>query len=730
VKHHFWLWLILITYFIIGTTYILLNPLWESPDEIHHFSMVQYLQANELELPSQEEGTIGLWQQEGNQPPLYYILGAILIAPIDTSDIGDLMRVNPHADIGIIRPDGNLNRLVHHPQNEKFPGSGSVLATYILRFFSLFLGAATVFVTYHTSKLIFPEKPSLALGAAGINAFIPMYIYISASVSNDNLSTFLANFLLLLLIRLLVHYEQASWKDYVLIGIVTGLGLLSKLNIGLLIPIIVFVLVLISFRNRDWRPFVLGGIISGGLTILIAGWWYWRNWQLFGDPTGLERFLEIVGQRVESATFAQLWTERDSFTRTFWGLFGSITVPMPEILYLIFNSFGLIALVSGLSAAMWRLREKKHRLAISLTFLWLVMTFLAVLRWTSITPASQGRLIFGAISSITLWMAVGIDYWLPERFRASIIAFTVGSMAIIAAIQPFMTIAPAYRPPMQAQENETITIFSADNTEIALLDSRLPENAVQVGDYVQFELDFEMLSETDENWSLFVHLVSPEGIIIGQRDVYPAKGLVATSDLAEGDSWQNPIAVYVPQTTYAPISIEIRLGWYYLPTGERMTLPDGSEMLSLGQVDLLPAPSNFDVPNPQNINFGNRIELIGYDISTLSAEAGETIELTLYWRALQSMNADYVVFANIIDRQTLTKYADSNAMPVEWTRPTSTWEIGEIIEDRHRLTISDDAESGVYQIELGLYLQEEGFPRLSVIGTYDNLVYLTSFRVR
>src|SRR5690606_3454948 len=135
MKSYHYLWLILITYFVIGISYLLLNPLWEAPDEIHHYPMVQYLQTHNLTLPSQAEGTVGLWQQEGNQPPLYYILGAILTSMIDTSDIDDVMRVNPHADIGIIRPDGNVIRLVHHPDNEMFSGKGEVLATYILRFF-------------------------------------------------------------------------------------------------------------------------------------------------------------------------------------------------------------------------------------------------------------------------------------------------------------------------------------------------------------------------------------------------------------------------------------------------------------------------------------------------------------------------------------------------------------------------------------------------------------------
>jgi hypothetical protein len=121
--------------------------------------------------------------------------------------------------------------------------------------------------------------------------------------------------------------------------------------------------------------------------------------------------------------------------------------------------------------------------------------------------------------------------------------------------------------------------------------------------------------------------------------------------------------------------------------------------------------------------------LIGYDISTLNPASGDTVELTLYWRALQPLERDYVVFANIIDPQTFTKYAESNAMPVQWTRPTSTWAVGEIIEDTHTLTVIENAAAGVFPIEIGLYVQEEGFPRLGVIGTYDNYIYLTPVRI-
>lgn len=727
MKSYRYICLILIAYFAIGLSYILLNPLWEAPDEIHHYPMVHYLQTHNLMLPSQAEGTVGLWQQEGNQPPLYYLLAAILTSPIDTSDINTVMRVNPHADIGIIRPDGNVNRLVHNPQQETFPSNGAVLATYILRLFSLILGAGTVYVTYLTARHLFPDSPEIALASAGINAFIPMFIYISASVNNDNLSNFLANLLVFILISILLKHDKPSLKTYILIGVVAGAGLLSKLNIGLLIPVVAIVLLIISLRHRDWKPFVFGGFISGGLTILIAGWWYWRNFQLYGDPTALDRFLEIVGQRAEPATLAQLWTERDSFILTFWGLFGSINVPMPQILYIAFNWIGGLALFSGVLIFLKKIiSDRNKRFATALPILWSLMVLIAVMRWSSITPASQGRLIYGAMSSISLMIASGLIYWLPQKLQKFMMICLISSMAIVAGLQPFMTIAPAYAHPdnlsICGEEcPPTDLVFSSSDGEIAIYETRLLTPQVITGSYIHFEADFAVLETFTSDWSIFVHVVSQEGIILAQRDIYPAQGLLATSDIAEYYSWQNLFSVYVPETTFAPITVDIRLGWYNLNTEERMLLSANNDSLFVGEVEIEPSEFSY--------NFGNQLELIGYDISDLSPQAGETVELTLYWRRLQAIELDYVVFANIIDPQSLTKFADSNAMPVEWTRPTSTWAEGEIIEDTHTLVISEDAIAGDHQLEIGLYLQEEGFPRLPLIGTYDNFLYLTPIRI-
>src|SRR5690606_9358229 len=193
-------------------------------------------------------------------------------------------------------------------------------------------------------------------------------------------------------------------------------------------------------------------------------------------------------------------------------------------------------------------------------------------------------------------------------------------------------------------------------------------------------------------------------------------------------------AVSLPSAAYAPTPLPVEIGWYDLPTGERMTLADGSETFTIGTVELLPRQSDLDVPNPISVNFDNQIELVGYSLSDLSPAAGESVELTLYWRGLREIEQDYVVFAHVINPATLSIYAGSDAQPANWTAPTSTWQPGNIIEDTHTLTINPDTPPGIYELEIGLYIQTpDGFPRLRIVtpdgGMANDYTYLSRVRV-
>lgn len=738
---------ILAAYVVLATLYSIITPIFEVSDELWHYPMVKYIADHGLQLPVQDPTVETAWRQEGSQPPLYYLIAAVLTGGIDTSDMDAVRRQNPHADIGVILPDGNVNMIVHRTDLESFPWRGTTLAVHIIRFFSVALGLGTVLVTYALARAVLPDHPLVALGAAALNAFLPMFLFISGSVNNDNLSNLLGNLLTLLVVLLLRARTLPSLRMYAAIGVVAGAGLLAKLNIGFLIPLVALALLVASLRFRSWRPLVVGGLVSGGLTILIAGWWYLRNAQLYGDPSGLNVFLEIVGRRAPPANAAQLWAERHSFTQAFWGFFGGVNVMMPEPVYLVFNIIGGLGIIGAAAFLVYTLAKRRWTLARWLpalvTILWSIITFISYLRWTSETPASQGRLVFGALSSILMWIVLGLTWWLPRRACPIMMSGVAAFFAIVAALAPFAVIAPAYdaaqaQPPGLRESVGEFALASFVEPDsgamVDLMGASIVTETVQPDDYAVIELVWRIASPLERDWSLFVHLVTPDGVIVGQRDIYPGNGLLAMTDLGQGEMWQGNTAIDIPSTAYAPMLLGVEVGWYYLPTGERMILSDGRESYRIGGIELLPRDSDLNLPNPISVNFAHQIELVGYDLSDLSPAAGDSIELTLYWRGLRQIAADYVVFAHIVDPLTTTLYAGSDAQPANWTAPTSTWQPGTIIEDRHRLEIDPNAPPGIYELEVGLYLQtEEGFPRLRVVtpdgGMANDYVYLTRVRV-
>ncbi len=727
---------ILLAYLILALLYSVTVPIFEASDELWHYPMVQHI-ATTSQLPVQDPGTPTLWRQEGSQPPLYYMAAALLTAGIDSSDLGYVRRLNPHADIGLVLPDGNANMIVHR-STEAFPWQGSVLAVHIARFFSITLGLGTVWVSYALAHEVFTDQPVIWLGAAALTAFLPMFLFISASVNNDNLSNLTGNLLLLLLVRLVKRESLPRPRDCALIGIVAGAGMLSKLSLGFMIPLVVLTLLVLSLRLRDWRPLVIGGLISGTLTILIAGWWYLRNQQLYGDPTGLNVFLDLVGRRAVPASLAQLWTERNSITQAYWGFFGGMNVPMPAALYQIFNLIGGIGLLAALAWILYRLlRRSGITWPMILTLVWPLLTFVSFLRWTAETPASQGRLLFPALAAISLWMAAGLVLWLPQRWRPLLMSAATGYFALVALVVPFAVIQPAYTPNLTSapETNADLTFTEREGSgTLTLVYAQVETGTVQPEHYILLDTAWTISQAMSRDWSLFIHLLTPDDVIIGQRDVYPAQGLLAASDLSAGQQWQQQIAVWVPPTAYAPMTLRVELGWYDLATRARLHLDDGSDSTILGSVNVQPRPSDLDLPNPMSVNFGGQIELLGYSVSDLSPAAGSSFDVRLFWRRLEPITNDYKVFVNVLDPLSLSKYAASDAMPVQWTRPTSSWQEGEIIEDTHTLTVDPNAPPETYEIQLGLYQETpEGFPRLKIItaegGEPADVLTLTRLRI-
>jgi hypothetical protein len=93
--------------------------------------------------------------------------------------------------------------------------------------------------------------------------------------------------------------------------------------------------------------------------------------------------------------------------------------------------------------------------------------------------------------------------------------------------------------------------------------------------------------------------------------------------------------------------------------------------------------------------------LDGYAV-TAETRPGDAILLTLAWQSLAAVEENYQVFVHLLDDRG-NKIAQADGQPVQWLRPTSTWQRGERIADRYGLLLPQTLPSGEYVIAVGLY---------------------------
>jgi hypothetical protein len=120
---------LLFAYIVISVIYAFSTPLFEASDELRHFGMVDYLHNHQV-LPVQDPNIPNTtYHQEGSQPPLYYIVSALITSPFDFSNFPAIAQENPHAQLGIPHIEHNKNMVLH----DGLSLEGAVIVAYFLR---------------------------------------------------------------------------------------------------------------------------------------------------------------------------------------------------------------------------------------------------------------------------------------------------------------------------------------------------------------------------------------------------------------------------------------------------------------------------------------------------------------------------------------------------------------------------------------------------------------------
>jgi hypothetical protein len=166
---------------------------------------------------------------------------------------------------------------------------------------------------------------------------------------------------------------------------------------------------------------------------------------------------------------------------------------------------------------------------------------------------------------------------------------------------------------------------------------------------------------------------------------------------------------------------------YHCPNGQAVqthtfivdeSMPRGSYTLEVNNqpeaafsVRVDTPPRNFDVPPVPNselsISFGNRLNLLGYDVDLSPREPDDSIDVTTYWQTHQRIPQNYNVALHLLDNTSTTQRLSDQFLGSLY--PNVIWAPGEYTQDKHILRAAGQTLlPGLYNLELRLYDYSQG----------------------
>jgi hypothetical protein len=267
---------------------------------------------------------------------------------------------------------------------------------------------------------------------------------------------------------------------------------------------------------------------------------------------------------------------------------------------------------------------------------------------------------------------------------------------------------PLTPPPVESLEIQNLVLGSLGE-QVELLGYNLSPITFRPGDPLRLTLFWRAESDVDKDYIILLQLQAEDGTGWTLHRERPANGSYPTTLWEQGETVREQPDIRIPA--------DVASGQYALMVG-LADVGSGGEIgpVSLAELTVEGRPRTFEAPliqHPLEVNLGNRVELLGYDIDATGLKAGGTLPLTLYWKALAEIDTSYTVFVHILDAGNRI-WGQRDSLPGNGSLPTTGWLPGEVIADHYEVPLQSNAPPGQYTIEVGMYQPETG-QRLPII---------------
>jgi 4-amino-4-deoxy-L-arabinose transferase-like glycosyltransferase len=730
VRDHWPLLLVLALFVPMAIAYNLVTPIGESVDESSHLDYVVYLhQAKQLPVLTPEIDT-GIHQ--AGHPPLYYLLGAILTAGMDVQKPTYVL--NPDFSFNWDRPTPPPPNIYVHVQDPPFPWDGrpDLRAAHVMRLASLLSAILTLCATYALARALFPRERHIAGAATAVVAFVPTYTFFGGMFNNDALLNAWVACALVLCVRVLQGH--VARRDLVVLGVVLGLGLMTKLTALTMLPVAALAVGLAAWRAGDRRLLVRAAFEIGVPVALIAGWWVIRNIALYGidDPLGWRIFSARAPELLRRQPLA---SDLPTYFRfqfvSFWGAFGWANIRLPDVAYRAFAVACLAALVglTGFVVRRARSLDATTRWGLVLLATTIVVGYAFVFRlvFTFNLSVAQGRYVHFLLPALAVFLVFGLTQLVSPRARAAIASvaaaalFAVSLYALVAIVPAAYATPPAVSADRIARIQHRLDLDVVDRARLVGYD--LDRNRVRPGDTISVTLYWDAQStnwqpfpRTNDSFWIFLQAIDASGEVVARMDTTPFSG-------------RHPVLAWRPgeviaETFHLPVAASAVPGGGAILVGmfveghsdRRLPIARGGHSIGdaarLEPLVIRPATDvHFDpgLGSPRDDRFDDPagIRLIGAGLATDTVRPGEAVTVTLYWTAERAPEVDYTCFVHVAGADG-APVATGDGLPQSGRYPTSLWEAGETVPDAHVLTIPADIAPGRYEIGIGLYVPATG----------------------
>ena len=393
-------------------------PPWRAPDEPQHFGYIEYLN---------REKSIPLDGQTYFYPDVFESLSRTNFAGITGSDRTDVdpqtRQLNPAAQ----HPP--LYYLMVLPVYRAAAGAPIETQLYLVRVFGILISMALIAVSWRFARLVFPGASYLQIGVPLLMIFHPQFGFIAAAAMNDGL---LALLFTLFLYQLVIFAQgDFSPRRAAVIGVITGLGMLTKSSFLIAYPVgFIVVAVLLVLKKGQRLRLLRAAALVLAVSFLICFWYYLRNYLELGvwQPT-------YKGERYRAGGWWDLLFHtafRTDLVTSFLGNFSWLTIPLPAEAVFWFNRIAELS-VLGLAATLalgWRRGRELLKPWLALLFVGVFMLFVLSAAYYELQySGTQGRYLFPADFAFWSLALAGLVGWMPPSWRPRATVLVVSAAA-------------------------------------------------------------------------------------------------------------------------------------------------------------------------------------------------------------------------------------------------------------------------------------------------------------